>query len=139
MSTTTIRIPDELKARVAAVAEQAGVTSHSFILQAIAEKTQQEELRRDFENEAEKRYAKIIATGETVSWKEMRGYLENYAAGNTDAVKPPVKIGALMANVELAPEVRMISNVFSLIWLSMVPRIQGGAFRKSSGDCGIGT
>lgn len=53
MSTTTIRIPDELKARVAAVAEQAGVTSHSFILQAIAEKTQQEELRRDFENEAE--------------------------------------------------------------------------------------
>ncbi|MEX5716582.1 CopG family ribbon-helix-helix protein [Serratia ureilytica] len=62
MSTTTIRIPDELKARVAAVAEQVGVTSHSFILQAIAEKTQQEELRRDFENEAEKRYAKIIAT-----------------------------------------------------------------------------
>ncbi|MEW7000507.1 CopG family transcriptional regulator [Serratia ureilytica] len=91
MSTTTIRIPDELKARVTAVAEQAGVTTHSFILQAIAEKTQQEELRRDFENEAEKRYAKIIATGETVSWKEMRGYLENYAAGNTDAVKPPVK------------------------------------------------
>ncbi|MGQ1886403.1 CopG family ribbon-helix-helix protein [Serratia marcescens] len=91
MSTTTIRIPDELKARVAAVAEQTGVTSHSFILQAIAEKTQQEELRRDFENEAEKRYAKIIATGETVSWKEMRGYLENYAAGDTAAVKPPVK------------------------------------------------
>ena len=59
MSTTTIRIPDELKARVAAVAEQAGVTSHSFILQASGE-TQQEELRRDFENE--KRYAKIIAT-----------------------------------------------------------------------------
>ena len=47
MSTTTIRIPDELKARVTAVAEQAGVTTHSFILQAIAEKTQQEELRRD--------------------------------------------------------------------------------------------
>jgi predicted transcriptional regulator len=91
MSTTTIRIPDELKARVAAVAEQAGVTSHSCILQEIAEITQQDELRRDFENEAEKRYAKIIATGETVSWKEMRGYLENYAAGNTDAVKPPVK------------------------------------------------
>nr|AXH01620.1 hypothetical protein [Serratia marcescens] len=60
-------------------------------MQAIAEKTQQEELRRDFENEAEKRYAKIIATGETVSWKEMRGYLENYAAGDTAAVKPPVK------------------------------------------------
>ena len=91
MPTTTIRIPEELKARVAAVAEQAGVTSHNFILQAIAEKTQQEELRRDFEEEAEKRYANIVATGETISWSDMRGYLENYVAGGAAATKPSVK------------------------------------------------
>lgn len=91
MPTTTIRIPEELKARVAAVAEQAGVTSHNFILQAIAEKTQQEELRRDFEEEAEKRYANIVATGETISWSDMRGYLENYVAGDAAAAKPSVK------------------------------------------------
>ncbi|CAI1043193.1 CopG family ribbon-helix-helix protein [Serratia proteamaculans] len=91
MPTTTIRIPEELKARVAAVAEQAGVTSHNFILQAIAEKTQQEELRRDFEEEAEKRYANIVATGETISWSDMRGYLENYVAGDAAATKPSVK------------------------------------------------
>nr|WP_315293175.1 CopG family transcriptional regulator [Serratia proteamaculans] len=91
MPTTTIRIPEELKARVAAVAEQAGVTSHNFILQAIAEKTQQEELRRDFEEEAEKRYANIVTTGETISWSDMRGYLENYVAGDTAATKPSVK------------------------------------------------
>ncbi|AHY08869.1 ribbon-helix-helix protein, CopG family [Serratia plymuthica] len=91
MPTTTIRLPEELKARVAAVAEQAGVTSHNFILQAIAEKTQREELRSDFEDEAEKRYSRIIATGETLSWKEMRGYLENYVAGDIAAIKPSVK------------------------------------------------
>ncbi|WP_413515207.1 CopG family transcriptional regulator [Serratia proteamaculans] len=91
MPTTTIRIPEELKARVAAVAEHAGVTSHNFILQAIAEKTQQEELRRDFEEEAEKRYANIVATGETISWSDMRGYLENYVAGDAAATKPSVK------------------------------------------------
>ena len=91
MPTTTIRIPEELKARVAAVAEQAGVTSHNFILQAIAEKTQQEELRRDFEEEAEKRYANIVATGETIPWSDMRSYLESYVAGDTAAAKPSVK------------------------------------------------
>lgn len=91
MPTTTIRIPEELKARVAAVAEQAGVTSHSFILQAIAEKTQQAELRRDFEEEAEKRYANIIATGEIIPWNDMRGYLESYLAGDTAASKPSAK------------------------------------------------
>jgi predicted transcriptional regulator len=47
MSTTTIRLPDELKARVALAAEQAGTTAHQFILQAIAEKTAQAELRSE--------------------------------------------------------------------------------------------
>ncbi len=35
MSTTTIRIEDELKARVAAVAERAGKTAHACMLDAI--------------------------------------------------------------------------------------------------------
>ncbi|MDE2257829.1 MAG: CopG family transcriptional regulator, partial [Xanthomonadaceae bacterium] len=31
MSTTTIRLPDDLKARIATAAERAGTTSHNFI------------------------------------------------------------------------------------------------------------
>ena len=37
MTTTTIRLPDELKARIAKAAKQAGTTSHNFILEAIAD------------------------------------------------------------------------------------------------------
>jgi predicted transcriptional regulator len=88
MSTTTIRLPKDLKARIAAAAERAGTTSHSFILDAIAEKTDQEERRGDFDDVAEKRYAQIIASGETIAWSEMRGYLEDRLAGK--AVKRPV-------------------------------------------------
>ena len=40
MSTTTIRLPEELKARVAEAARKAGASTHSFILEAITEKTQ---------------------------------------------------------------------------------------------------
>lgn len=87
MPTTTIRITDELKARVAAAAERAGKTSHSFILEAIAEKAEQAERRSDFEDVAEKRFADIVASGKTVPWAEMRNYLENRLAGK--AVRRP--------------------------------------------------
>src|SRR5690606_30325512 len=48
MSTTTIRLPEDLKARVAKAAEAAGTTSHNFILEAIAEKADLAERRVDF-------------------------------------------------------------------------------------------
>ena len=88
MSTTTIRLPDELKARVAAAAKRAGTTAHGFILEAIAEKAEQAERRADFDAVAEARYAGIVATGKTIPWQEMRGYLEARMAGK--ATKRPV-------------------------------------------------
>jgi len=88
MSTTTIRLTDGLKTRVAAAAVHAGTTSHNFILQAIVEKTLQEEFRYNFNEEAEKRYAKIIATGETIPWQEMRCYLENSLTAEPHKIRP---------------------------------------------------
>lgn len=86
MSTTTIRLPDDLKARVADAAERTGTTSHNFILQAIAEKTEMEERRADFHEEADRRYAEIVASGKTIPWENMRIYLEARARG-----KKPVR------------------------------------------------
>lgn len=81
MSTTTIRLPEALKARIAAAAKRAGTTSHNFILEAIAEKADQEERRTEFNQIAEERYARIVATGKTIPWSEMRSYLEDRVAG----------------------------------------------------------
>lgn len=86
-TTTTIRLPDELKARVAAAAECAGISPHGFILEAIAEKTAQEEQRRAFDAVAQQRYDKLVASGRSVPWSEMRRYLEDRAAGI--AGRPP--------------------------------------------------
>ena len=82
MSTTTIRLPPELKARVGRAAQIAGTTAHSFILAAIAEKAGQAELQEEFRKTAEQRYAGIVASGKTVPWKEMRRYLERRARGS---------------------------------------------------------
>ena len=76
MGTTTIRLPDELKARIAEAAKRAGTTSHNFIVEAIAEKADQAERYADFDAVAEQRYARIAETGESIPWSEMRGYLE---------------------------------------------------------------
>ncbi len=87
MSTTTIRIPQDLKERVARAAERAGTSAHSFILEAIAEKAEQEERRVEFQDTAEQRYAGIVASGKAVPWSEMRRYLEQRLSG-AKAVRP---------------------------------------------------
>lgn len=92
MSTTTIRLPDDLKARVAEAAKRAGTTTHGFILEAIAEKTAQDEIRAGFETEAENRYARIIASGETISWADMRHYLKAKIAGKDTSLPKSRKL-----------------------------------------------
>lgn len=81
MSTTTIRLPDELKARVAKAAEAAGTTSHNFILEAIAEKAELAERRADFHALADQRYAQFLETGESIPWEDARAWLKQRLAG----------------------------------------------------------
>ncbi len=83
MSTTTLRLPDDLKARIAEMAERAGTTPHHFMLEAVAEKTAQAEQRAEFEAIAEHRYARLLESGQTVGWQEMREYLQARAAGQS--------------------------------------------------------
>ncbi|CAN5336816.1 hypothetical protein BH11PSE11_BH11PSE11_37130 [soil metagenome] len=90
MSTTTIRLPEELKARIAVAAERAGTTAHNFILDAIAEKTDQEERRNNFYDAADERYAKIVSFGKTIPWPVMRKYLEGRLEGKNMA-RPAAK------------------------------------------------
>lgn len=81
MSTTTIRLPAELKARVAEAAAQVGTTSHNFILEAVAEKAVRAEQRADFDTLAEARYARVVESGKAIAWDDMRNYLEQRVAG----------------------------------------------------------
>jgi predicted transcriptional regulator len=81
MPTTTIRLPDDLKARVAKAAKRSGTTAHAFILEAIAEKADDEERRSALLALAEERHAEIVSTGKSIPWEEMRSYLEDRAAG----------------------------------------------------------
>lgn len=86
-ATTTIRLPPELRTRVARAAERAGVSSHSFIIDAIAEKAEREERRDAFVDEAELRFARVAESGETIPWQEMREFLGRRVSD--PAARPP--------------------------------------------------
>lgn len=92
MSTTTIRLPDALKTRVAAAAKRDGTTAHGFILDAIAEKADSAERRAEFDAMAEQRYARIVETSETIPWDKMRNYLEDRIAGQLARRPTPRKL-----------------------------------------------
>jgi predicted transcriptional regulator len=81
MTTTTIRLPPDLKARVAAAAKKSGQSAHSFIVDAIAEKAEDAERRSEFHEVADRRFDAIAAQGKTIPWSEMRSYLEKRVAG----------------------------------------------------------
>lgn len=91
MSTTTIRLPEELKARVAELAKHSGMTTHGYILEAITEKTQQETLRRDFDALADTSLAAIAATGKTIPWSKLRSQLEKRITEKTAKRGPASK------------------------------------------------
>jgi predicted transcriptional regulator len=92
MSTTTIRLSPELKVRVAEAARRSGTTPHSFILAAIAEKTDADQQRAKFEAIAQSRYDGIVASEKTIPWDEMRRYLQARVAGKKKVRKPAARL-----------------------------------------------
>ena len=91
MSTTTVRLDDSLKTRVAAAAQRIGKTPHALILDAIEATVQQAEVDADFERVADQRWARLMATGETVFWTDAKCWLEARAQGKAKAARPPTK------------------------------------------------
>lgn len=94
MSTTTVRIEPVLRQRIARAAEREGKTAHAFIVEAVAERTAQAEAREQFFSEAERRYAKFLAGGESLEWASVRARVLAKAAstplaGKVEASKKP--------------------------------------------------
>ena len=83
MQTTTIRLDDTMKERIAAAADHAGKSAHAFILDAIAQTVEQVELDHEFNDIADKRWKGILASGQTVSWEDAKAYLAAKSRGES--------------------------------------------------------
>lgn len=92
MPTTTIRLEEELKERLAAAAQRAGKTAHAFIRDAIAASVEQAEFDAEMDRVCEERWAEFLKTGEAVPWDEAKAYLEATVAGKKAQRPVPRKI-----------------------------------------------
>ena len=95
MSKIDLQISDELSTHVAALAERKGVTPHDFIVQTITETVTQAQLDDDFYDEAERRYAKFLRTGEYITLEDLQGYIDGLLNGETPEPLVARKLGSL--------------------------------------------
>lgn len=74
MATTSLKLPDTLKERVAKLAEAAGKTPHAFMVEAIEHETRRNEKYQAFLAEAETSWQEYQKTGQAYDADEVNAY-----------------------------------------------------------------
>ncbi|HSD54108.1 MAG TPA: hypothetical protein VLC47_08070 [Burkholderiales bacterium] len=81
----SLRLPEDVKRRIAKLAKAQEVTPHGFMLGAIREKLEAEEARAAFHAEARRRLARMKKTGMGIPAEEVFDYLRQRAEGKAVA------------------------------------------------------
>lgn len=77
----SIRVTEEMKARIARLAEGNEITPHGFMLAAIREKVEAEEARLAFIDQAKRRLTRMKKSGLGIPATEVFDYLQKRVAG----------------------------------------------------------
>ena len=80
-TTTSIKLPPELKERVAELARKTGRTPHSLIVEAVERHTFYEERMQEFIAEALAAADEIDATGEVYALEDVNAWMEKLVRG----------------------------------------------------------
>jgi len=81
MPVTSLKIPEQLKRRLAAVVAGTDQSAHGFMVQAIAREVEAAERRHDFLKQARAAERQAIRSGTAYEADEVFGYLEGRATG----------------------------------------------------------
>ena len=88
-STITLKLPPELRSRVAALAKRSGRSAHSLMLEAIERHVAREEQTREFVKEALAADRAIDHGGEVYAAADVHAWLERLAKGKKPARPKP--------------------------------------------------
>lgn len=81
MSTTTLKLPDDLKERIVAAAADAGKTPHAFMVEALSAQTALAERRRAFVDAAATAQQEVAEYGVVYDADAMFSYLQDTLQG----------------------------------------------------------
>jgi predicted transcriptional regulator len=90
MSTTSLKLSDELKQRAIAAAEKRGLSPHAFMIQAIDLAATAAEQRASFVSDAQAAREQMLATGKGYDASEVHTYLKARLSGDKPA-KPKAR------------------------------------------------
>jgi predicted transcriptional regulator len=90
MSTTSLKLTDELKQRAAAAAQSQGVSPHAFMVAAIESATTAAERRASFVAEALAARSAMLDSGQGYDADDVHAYLRNRVSGKKSA-RPKAK------------------------------------------------
>ena len=91
MPTTSLKLTDDLKRRVAQAASESGASPHAFMISAIEQATVATEQRASFIAEAKLARAETIESGKGFEAHQVHDYLKSKAAGKK-TTKPREKL-----------------------------------------------
>jgi predicted transcriptional regulator len=90
-STTTLKLPEPLKARIAPLAEAAGKTAHAWMVDALEAQAALAEMREAFIAQAEESAADVDAGGLLYAAEDVRAYIAARAAGKPARRPSPMR------------------------------------------------
>ena len=81
MSATSLKLPEDLKRRIARLAASAGQTPHAFMVDALAREAERSELRARFAADAAESEREALESGKAYPLDVAFKYLESRVAG----------------------------------------------------------
>lgn len=80
-ATTTLKLPEELKARIASAAQASGKSPHAFMVEALEAQARLAEMRQSFINDAIASAAQVDAGGALYAMEDVQAYILARTAG----------------------------------------------------------
>lgn len=90
--TTTLKLPEPLKARIAPLAEAAGKSPHAWMIEALEERVVQSEVYAAFVADALASEQEMLRTGEAYAADDVFTYMRDKLAGKPAKRPKPIKI-----------------------------------------------
>ncbi len=85
-STTSLKLPDELKAQIAEVAKQEGKTAHALMVETLQTAMNETRLRNQFYQEAMASKADMVRTNVAYSHDEIAKWARRYVRGDKQSL-----------------------------------------------------
>lgn len=91
VATTTLKLPADLKERIAPLAQAEGKSAHAWMVEAIAMQAQAAEYRKAFHDEARERLQVFEQKRAVYKAEDVRRYFNALATGRNAARPKPIK------------------------------------------------